>query len=103
MKNERAGTERDRRPRLARSNYQARTGTRGERTPCSAGPKQDWQLYQVDPYSVESADHAYCRESADTEPVVFKVGQVTGAAYSGIVMDQVFVRLYFPTSTNDMQ
>ena len=27
--------------------------------PCSADPKQDWQLYPIDPYSTESADYTY--------------------------------------------
>ena len=33
--------------------------------------------------------HTYCRESASTGPVLLKVVPVTGAAFSGITIDQL--------------
>ena len=41
----------------------------------------------------------HCREYADTEPVVLKVVPVTGAAFSGITMDQLMCALSFPKPT----
>ena len=53
MENEQADAGRDAgQTRLAGPNYQARTGTAGEKTfPCSADHEQDWQPYPADQYS----------------------------------------------------
>ena len=48
------------------------------------------QVYRV---TQLRTDGVHCRESADTEPVVLKVVQVTGAAFSGFTMDHFFMRL----------
>ena len=55
---EQADAGRDSRNRLARPNYQARTGTESINInfPCSADHEQDWQPYPVDPYSGMSDD-----------------------------------------------
>ena len=51
---EQADAGRDCRTRLARPNYQARTGTAKYlfHFPCSADHEQDWHPYPVDPYSL---------------------------------------------------
>ena len=45
--------------------------------PSSADHEQDWQPYQIDPYSVicdgHTYIHTYCREPAGTGPVNLKV------------------------------
>ena len=41
-------------------------------------------------------DGVYCRESAGIGSVVFKVAPVTGAAFSGITMDQIICASLFP-------
>ena len=45
-------------------------------------------------------DGVPCRESAGAGSVVLKVVPITGAAFSGITMDQFFLRLSFPTPTS---
>ena len=61
VENEQAGAGRDGRTRLARPNYQARTGTEKYyfHFPCSADHEQDWHHYPVDPYSAICDDHTY--------------------------------------------
>ena len=46
VENERADTRRDGRSRLARSNSQARTGSRKNDFPCSSDHEQGWQTYR---------------------------------------------------------
>ena len=41
-------------------------------------------------------DGQHCRESAGTRPVVLKMVSVTGAAFSGITMDQLICASLFP-------
>ena len=41
-------------------------------------------------------DDVHCRESAGAGPVVLKVVSVTGAAFSGIIMDQLMCASLFP-------
>ena len=38
----------------------------------------------------------HCRESAGTQPLVLKVVPVTGAAFSGIIMDHFICASLFP-------
>ena len=59
MENEQADAERDDSTRLARPNYQARTGTEEIDFPCSADHEQDWQPYLVDRYSAICYNHTY--------------------------------------------
>ena len=56
-----ADAGRDCRNRLARPNYQARTGTGKNNFPCSADHEQDWQPYPVHIYLCYSIcdDHTY--------------------------------------------
>ena len=56
---EQADAGRDGWTRLARPNYQARTGTGEYYFPCSADHEQDWHPYPVDPYSAICDDHTY--------------------------------------------
>ena len=58
-RNGQAVAGRDCRTRLARPNYQARTGTRKYSFPLFSGHEQDWQPYPVDPYSCYMYDHTY--------------------------------------------
>ena len=54
-----SGLTRDGQACLAGPNSHARTGTGKIRFPYSADHEQDWQVYRVDPYSVESAADTY--------------------------------------------
>ena len=56
---EQAGKGWNCRTRLARPNYQARTGIGNYSFPCSADHEQDWQPYPVDPYFCICDDHTY--------------------------------------------
>ena len=56
---EQADAGRDCRTRLARPNFQARTGTGKNSFPSSADHEQDWQPYPVDPYSCYMCDYTY--------------------------------------------
>ena len=44
----------------------------------------------------------HCREVTATGPVVLKIVPVTGAAFPGFTMGQLFMRLSFPTPTIGM-
>ena len=56
-------------------------------------PSDQSRVYGVTQLRTEG-DH--CREPAGTAPVVLKVIPVTGAAYSGITMDQLMCASLFP-------
>ena len=59
MENEQADPGRDGLTRLARPNYQARTGTGKCSFSCSTDHEQDWQPYPVDPSLAICDDHTY--------------------------------------------
>ena len=48
---EQADAGRDSRARLAKPNYQARTGTEKHSFPCSADHEQDWQPHPINMYA----------------------------------------------------
>ena len=62
-----------------------------------SGPARIYRVTQL------LADVVHCRESTGAGPAVLKavpvtVVQVTGAVFSGITVDQLFMCLYFPTA-----
>ena len=56
-------------------------------------PSSQSRVYEV---TQLRTDGVHCRESASAGPIVLKVVRVTGAAFSGIAMDQLMCASLFP-------